>query len=108
MKSNSTPAERPTPVPTAILVWAGCVGPDDGSTSAGVGVIVDAVITADSERIDDVGDVTKLGEVAVCKEEVASVDKFGSVVLRTTCAFAKIPKSPGKSVFWQHPASVTS
>ena len=95
----------PTPAPTATLFWDVCAGTDDGPAVASVRVNVDVLMTAGSERTEDVGDDTKLGEVAVCEEEVARDDDIGSVVLATASAFAKTPKSGVKSVVSQHPAS---
>ena len=106
--SDSAPTGTPTPAPTATLFWDVCTGTDDGPTVACVGVNVDVLMNAGSEEIEDVGDDTKLAEVAVCEEEVARVDGFGSVVLATASAFAKTPKSGVKSVVGQHPARASS
>ena len=109
LKSDSTPTGTATPVPTATLFWDGRAGPDDVATGVGVGVGIDVsvVVTAGSGRLDDIGEATELGEVAVCEEGGASVDGFGFVVLTTASAFAKTPKSGAKSVVSQHPASTT-
>ena len=85
-----------------------CAGTDGGPTVARVRVNVDAVIIVGSERIDDVGDDIKLGEVEMCEEKVASVDDFRSVVLKTASGCTKFPGSSVKRVFWQHPAPASS
>lgn len=104
--SDSAPTGTPTPAPTATFFWDECAGTDDGATVARVGVNIDRLKIVGSEGIEDVGDDTKLGEVAVCgEEEVTWVDDVGSVGLATASAFAKTPKSGVKSVVSQHPAS---
>lgn len=74
----------------------------------GVGVGVDSIVIAGSERIDDVGVDTKLAEVAMCEDEVGSVDDFGSVVLENVSRGIKGPIISVKRVLWQHPAAASA